>query len=115
MTHTLDLAKHAQTRIGGQSRFSGRPRNGCRYQNFPFNQVRPIHACNPKTICQPYKRFWLKRDHRKISQSKACYAAIRAKNRRVLTKQKGFTLIEATVVLFIIGLLMLLILPNLTQ
>ncbi|WP_059393698.1 competence type IV pilus major pilin ComGC [Fructobacillus tropaeoli] len=30
-------------------------------------------------------------------------------------KKNGFTLIEATVVLFIIGLLMLLILPNLTQ
>ncbi|GAP02475.1 competence protein ComGC [Fructobacillus pseudoficulneus] len=32
-----------------------------------------------------------------------------------LNKQAGFTLIEATIVLFIIGLLMLLILPNLTK
>ncbi|CAK8053506.1 Competence protein ComGC (ComGC) [Eupransor demetentiae] len=31
------------------------------------------------------------------------------------TKKRGFTLIEAAVVLFIIGLLMLLILPNLNN
>ncbi|GAO99565.1 competence type IV pilus major pilin ComGC [Fructobacillus ficulneus] len=35
--------------------------------------------------------------------------------KKIGQKQSAFTLIEATVVLFIIGLLMLLILPNLTQ
>lgn len=115
MTHTSDFVKHTQTGTGGRSRLAGRPRDYCHHHSHPMNQMMQIGSFNQRSFFQPHKRFWLKREHRKIRQSKACYAAVQVKNRRIAAKKNGFTLIEATVVLFIIGLLMLLILPNLTQ